>query len=189
MIVAPTLSTGHNAERPRANGAASDVSTIDLSPPAEQEKGVPTPLVRPGNGRSKRDASTMAHAYALAAELAQPVARGDLTLTEAHASLLATTLRAVRAGNLAPANILHAYKLQQHVLGLHLEQLEHKRAVAEMKVRRRLRPLLALRKPSNVVLAEAHDVNGAEGFPFAEPEITDIAARETYFVGRQRHGR
>ena len=79
MIVAPTLSTGHNAERPRANGAVSDVSTIDLSPPAEQEKGVPTPLVRPGNGRSKRDASTMAHAYALAAELAQPVARGDLT--------------------------------------------------------------------------------------------------------------
>jgi hypothetical protein len=129
----------------------------------------------------------MAHAYALAAELAQPVARGYLTLAHAHASLLATTLRAVRAGNLAPTDISCVYKLQQHVLGLRLERLEHKRAVTEMKVKRRVRPLIKLRKPSNVVLAEAHDVNGAEGFPFDEATVNDIAAREVYFAGRQRH--
>lgn len=130
----------------------------------------------------------MAHAYALAAELAQPVARGYLSLTDAHAILVASTFSAERCGQLAPYLATDVYRLQQHLLGLHLERLEHRRAITAMKVRSRIRPLLALRKPRNVVLAEAHDVNGAAGFPFDEHDVTDIAAREAFHAGRQHHG-
>jgi hypothetical protein len=130
----------------------------------------------------------MAHAYAIAAELARPVARGYLTLTAAHTALLAGTVRAERLGKLAPYKAADVYRLQQHILGLHLDRLMAKRAVAEGRLKQRIRPLIALRKPRNVVLAEAHDVNGAEGFPFDEPDATFLALRELHFAGRQRHG-
>jgi hypothetical protein len=130
----------------------------------------------------------MAHAYALAAELAQPVARGYLTLTEAHTALLTSTVAAERLGKLAPYRATDVYRLQRYLLGQHLERLENRRAITAMKVRARIRPLLELRKPRNVVLAEAHDVNGAAGFPFDEPDVTDIANRQAFYAGRQRHG-
>jgi hypothetical protein len=59
-------------------------------------------------------------------------------------------------------------------------------------VKRRLRPLIALRKPSNVLLAEAHDVNGASGFPLEEREVNSIAATEMYWAlprGGSHHAR
>ena len=130
----------------------------------------------------------MARAYALAAELAKPVARGYLTLTKAHTALLATTVRAERLGELGPYAATDVFRLQKHILGLHLDQLIAKRAVAEGRLKHRIRPLIALRKPRNVVLAEAHDVNGAEGFPFDEPDATFLALREIHFAGRPRHG-
>jgi hypothetical protein len=130
----------------------------------------------------------MAHAYALAAELAQPVARGYLTLTEAHSSLLATLLRADRDCALDGYDVRDVYRGLQHILGLHLDRALTRRAIAEMHVKQRVRPLLALRKPRNVLLAEAHGINGAESFPLTEPEVTDIADREIYFAGRRPHG-
>lgn len=125
--------------------------------------------------------------YDLAAELARPVARGYLSLSHAHAALLAAALAQQRLGS--PYDAHDVYRGLQHVLGLHLERLERRRAVAEMRMKRRLRPLIALRKPRNVLLAEAHDVNGAEGFPFDEPDVSVIAAREVYFAGRRSYGR
>jgi hypothetical protein len=128
----------------------------------------------------------MAHAYALAAELAQPVARGYLTLTEAHVALLHAAIEAERAGS--PHDPRDVWRGLRHILGLHLDRALTRRAIAKMHVRQRVRPLLALRKPRNVLLAEAHDVNGGEQFPLTEPEVADIADREIYFAGRRHHG-
>lgn len=124
--------------------------------------------------------------YALAAELAAPVARGDLTLTDADTALILAAFQQHRRGS--PHDPADVFRGCQHILRLYLQRHETRRGIAEMKVRRRLRPLIALRKPRNVLLAEAHGVNGAEGFPFQEPEVTTITAREVYFAGRQRHG-
>jgi hypothetical protein len=131
----------------------------------------------------------MAHAYALAAELARPVARGYLTLTEAHTAMLTGTVAAERLGKLGRYKATDVYHLQQHILGLHLARLETKRAMTEAQIKRRIRPLIALRKPRNVLLAEAHDVNGAEGFPFDEPAVADIAASEVYRAVQARGAR
>jgi hypothetical protein len=130
----------------------------------------------------------MAHAYALAAELANPVARGYLPLCHAYAALLASTVRAERLGELGPYKATDVFGLQKHILGLHLDQLMAKRAVTEGRLKHRIRPLIKLRQPRNRVLAEAHDVNGGEGFPFDEPDVNFLALREIHFAGRPRHG-
>lgn len=131
-----------------------------------------------------------ANPYPLAASLARPVARGYLTLTEAHLALLEAALQAERDGS--PYDPLLVYGGLRHILELHLEQLETTRAVAEMRMKRRLRPLIALRKPRHVLLAEAHDVNGSEGFPFPEEDVTDITVAEVSKAVQARrfsHGR
>ena len=130
----------------------------------------------------------MAHAYALAAELAQPVARGHMPLTHAYAALLAFTVRAERRGELGAYKAPDVFCLQKHILGLHLERLETRRAITESRIKNRIWPLMKQRQPRNLLLAEAHDVNGAAGFPFDEPDVTTITAREMHFAGRQRHG-
>jgi hypothetical protein len=129
--------------------------------------------------------------YPLAKELARPVARGYLTLTEAHVALLHAALDAV-ANGYQPQDVLGIWKLQRHVLGLHLEDEERRRDVASAQVKRRVRLQLTLRKPRNAVLAEAHDVNGAAGFPLLEPEVNAIAAAELLWTlprGGHHHGR
>lgn len=138
--------------------------------------------------------SAMAHLYALPAELASPVARGYLSRTEALSAMLASTTGAERRGELAPYLGADVFRLQRHLFFQHLDQLETKRAITEGRVRRRIKPLIALRKPSNVLLAEAHDVNGAAGFPLEEAEVTDLAITEMYSAlppgqGGHRHAR
>jgi hypothetical protein len=116
------------------------------------------------------------------------VARGHLTLTEAHAELLLAACQAVRTAGYPDQDAAGIWKLQRHVLGLHLEAEERRRDLAEARMKRRLRPLIALRKPPNVVLAEAHGVNGAAGFPLDEPEVNSIAVAEMYLAARSRQG-
>lgn len=134
----------------------------------------------------------MAALYPLAESLVRPVTRGYLTLTDAHASLLAGTLRAKRCG--MPYDVRAVYRGLQHILGLRLAAEDRRRALCEMYIKRRLKPLILRHTPSNVLYAEAHDVNGAEGFPLAEHEVADIAATEMYWAlpadqGRRRHAR
>jgi len=112
--------------------------------------------------------------YRLAAELARPVARGYLTRTEADAALLAGTLRAKREGRL-PYDVRDVFGGLRHILTLNLENEERRRAMTEHRIQRRIYSVIEKRKPSNVVLAEAHDVNGVDGFPFDETDVTTMA--------------
>lgn len=129
----------------------------------------------------------MSNPYALAASLARPVARGWLTRTEADVSLLNAAMQAQRNGS--PYDPVVVYGGLRHILSLHLEAEDRRRDRVAGRIRRRLKPLLALRKPRNVLLAEAHDVNGDAGFPLLEPEVAEIAAIEAYWDARRaRHG-
>ena len=125
--------------------------------------------------------------YPLAAALARPVARGYLTLTEAHAELLLAACHAVRDGY-PDHDAAGIWRLQRHVLRLHLEAEERRRDLAEARVKHRLRPLIALRKPPNVLRAEAHDVNGAAGFPLEEREVNGLVTTEIFWALPNRQG-
>ena len=120
--------------------------------------------------------------YDLARELARPVARGYLDRREAYATMLVRTVAADRQGKLAPYRAGDVFAHQTHVFRQHLERLEIQRAVTELRIKRRIKPLVAMRKPTNAVLAEAHDVNGAEGFPFDEADVNTIATTEIYWA-------
>jgi len=63
------------------------------------------------------------------------------------------------------------------------------REQAEFRIKRRVKPLIGLRKPSNVLLAEAHGENGAAGFPLAEREVNAIVAAELSWAMPYRGGR
>jgi hypothetical protein len=77
----------------------------------------------------------MTHAYALARELAEPVARGDLPHTHALATLLTGTVRAERLGELGPYKAPDIYRLQRHLFGQQLERLRRKMAIEAMHQR------------------------------------------------------
>jgi len=116
--------------------------------------------------------------YALAEQLANPVVRGYLPAAEAMSAILVAALRYGRATSYEPRGV---FRLCRHLFDLRAERLEIKRAVTEMRIKRRLKPLIAMHKPSNVLLAEAHDVNGTDGFPLDEPEVAEIAHTEMYW--------
>ena len=188
MTVAGLSSIRHNRNG-ALQGAETEALTVDpLS--AEQGKEVPTPLVKPVDGRSKRDA-LMSSLYAMPAEMAAPVARGHMPLEHAYAALLATTVAAERSGQLEPYKAPDVFRLQKHLLGQRLDAELCRRALAEHRIARRLKPLIASHKPFNALFAEAHDVNGTDGFPLEEAEVNDIVKTEIYWslpAGRRSHG-
>lgn len=124
----------------------------------------------------------MADLYAMPRELADPVARGSMPLTHAYAAMLASTVAAERCGQLTPYQAPDVFRLQKHLLGQHLDRAETKRAVTEGRIVRVIKPMIAVRRPSNAVLAEAHGVNGAAGFPLTEDEVTDIVRTAVYWA-------
>lgn len=121
------------------------------------------------------------HLYAMARQMVRPVARGDLELTHAYAALIAATLKAERDGRLNGYRPGHVINGLRHSLRLQLEHEETRRDLTAARIRRVLRPLIAAHKPRNVLFAEAHGVNGADDFPFSEPEVTDLVTTEVYY--------
>jgi hypothetical protein len=53
---------------------------------------------------------------------------------------------------------------------------------ATWRIKQAIAPMLAAHRRSNAVLAEAHGVNGAAGFPLTEEEVTDVVRREMFFA-------
>ena len=127
------------------------------------------------------------HPHRLAVSLARPVVRGYLSRHEAWAAIGVYVADAERAGRLDhdPGDVV---TFSRWLLASQIKRLETKRSVTALHVVQRIKPMIATKQPRNAVLAEAHDVNGAEGFPFAEPEVTGIVEREYYFAGRRRNG-
>ena len=142
--------------------------------------------------RAEQGGIALTHLYAMPRELAQPVARGHLTRDEALSAMLGSTLAAWRCHEVNDLDPFDIFRLQRHLFFQYLDRAETKRAITEARIKRRLRPMIALRKPFNALFAEAHGTNGADGFPLEEPEVNDITKTEMYWSlpsGRPSHAR
>jgi len=129
MTVAGLYPQAHKAERPGGNRGGTVVEQRVLAEPLRSAR---APSLADGQAPGKRDVPAMAHAYALAAELARPVDAGYLTSSEALAALLVAALAAERGGSYqAPA----IFKLQRHLFAQRLGQLTVQRQIAEGKER------------------------------------------------------
>jgi hypothetical protein len=130
--------------------------------------------------------------YDLARELAKPVARGEMPLAHALAALIVETLSQERSGALDGLKAPDVMHLKRHLLHGGVEREEVRRGLAAYRIERLIRPMIAIRKRSNAILAEAHGVNGAAGFPLAEAEVNDLVDTELFqalprTVRRQLH--
>lgn len=129
---------------------------------------------------------------AYARSLAQPIARGLLSLCAAQAGLRATAYRRAREGTLGwnddPES---AFRFLNWLLGRELRAVQARRAVTEMRIGRAIKPLLETGRKSNAIRAEAHDVNGSDGFPLTEEEVEQYVAEQIWWAlprGGRRHG-
>jgi hypothetical protein len=121
-----------------------------------------------------------ARLHAMAKQLAVPVSRGDLSRAVADASLLVATLNAERAGGLGNYMVEDIAAGLRHTLTLSLDIETKRRELTAYRIHRLLERMIAARKPPNVLLAEAHGFNSKVGFPFTEPEVTDLVVGEVY---------
>jgi hypothetical protein len=119
--------------------------------------------------------------YAMAEQFAHPVASGDLHPSAANAALINATLKAEREGQIGTYKAHHIVAGLRHALRLHVAHEDTRRTMVAHKIRRTVAPLIDQHKPRNILLAEAHGVNGAHDFPFSEPEVTDLVATEVYY--------
>lgn len=131
-----------------------------------------------------------ARPYTLAASLARPVARGYLTRNQADSALLATAMRGARTGQIHhdPVDV---FRIARHILTLKLADMHARRELAAHHIKRLLEPMIGSRKPSRALLAEAHGVNGEEGFPLTEDEVRDVVRDEVWWSlpsGGRHHG-
>jgi hypothetical protein len=127
----------------------------------------------------------LARLHALAKQLARPVARGWLTLTEAHVALLVAACHT----DLGDLRFTDFVRGTQYSLHLTLENEHVRRDLATHCIRRTLAPMIAQRKPKRALLAEAHGVNGEAAFPLSEGEVEDVAAGEVWWATkRARNG-
>lgn len=120
--------------------------------------------------------------YGMAKELGKAVARTDLPLEHAYASCIAATLSAERAGDLGPYAAKDIVAHQRWLIQETAVAVSNARDLCAHKIRRTVAPLIARRKPPNMLLAEAHGVNGAQGFPLHESEVNDLVKTEVWYA-------
>lgn len=110
--------------------------------------------------------------HALAASLARPIVRGMITESEAYATVGVEALKLPDGEVLLP----EAWQTLRNWVAWH----NHNREEAVERIHVALRPLIARRAMRNVLLAEAHGVNGSAGFPLSEEEIRPIVVAEVW---------
>lgn len=120
--------------------------------------------------------------YGLARELGRAVARDMLPLEEAYAACINAALEAERTDGLSHYNASDVCSFLRFLVQDTAKREDERRMLARHRIRRTLQPLVAMHKPSHILRAEAHGVNGAEGFPLTEPEVDDIVATELWFA-------
>ena len=131
MNASDSLRNGLETEQPRAgNTGRSEAVTTGLE---HRREGKLTPSFSQNAPGPSTGALSMAHHYALPAELARPVADGTLSRTDALSGMLAGTLAADRRKQLEGYDPFEVFKLQRHLFFQHLRQLEIAHAIAEQQ--------------------------------------------------------
>jgi hypothetical protein len=120
--------------------------------------------------------------YSTARELARPVARGDLPLTQALAGLVVETLQQERSGALGTLRAPDVMGMKRFLLNQEVDRLQIARDLAAWQIKRLITPMLAAHRPSREVLAEAHGLNGGADFPLTEAEVTDVVRCEMFYA-------
>jgi hypothetical protein len=120
--------------------------------------------------------------YGMAKELGRAVARTALPLEHAYASCIVATLSAERAGDLGPYAARDIVAYQRWLIQAAASAVSNKRELCAHQIRRTVAPMIARRKPRNMLLAEAHGVNGVQGFPLLEGEVNDLVRTEVWYA-------
>jgi hypothetical protein len=108
------------------------------------------------------------------------------TVKDALHFLIGCALGHAERAHMAP-DMAHAFAVEMFWERLH--DLEARREEAEARIKRRMKPLIDLRQPSNVLLAEAHGENGASGFPLSEYEVKALVVGELQWAKPRFRGR
>jgi hypothetical protein len=108
------------------------------------------------------------------------------TVKDALHFLIGCALGHAERAHMAP-DMAHAFAVEMFWERLH--DLEARREEAEVRIKRRMKPLIDLRQPSNVLLAEAHGENGASGFPLSEYEVKALVVGELQWAKPRFRGR
>ena len=137
-----------------------------------------------------------AYLHGLARELARPVVRGWISRMAAALSLTSAALKLFNQGRLPrdPGDVdAAAEHLGQlgaailHTLNINVRRLEAERTTARGRIARVISPMVNSGASVNRVRAEAHNVNGAAGFPLTEAEVGAVVEAQKYWAGRRRH--
>ena len=111
--------------------------------------------------------------FMLAVSLVRPVQYGWMPIGDAYAALMGDTLQMEERGELTPYQAPDIITGLFHALDTRLHDIDHKRYVTAMRIRRQLAFMIDVHKPPNTMLAEAHGINGEQNFPFAETEVNE----------------
>jgi hypothetical protein len=127
---------------------------------------------------------------ALTQSLARPVSCGLLAEAHAYAAIVATVARATTASDDLEAVVA----IWWHILVEQVRAITVRRDVVAHRIRRTLKPMIGTHQPWNVLMATAHDLNGAGNFPMSENEVASIVKTEVWFAlphppGRYPNGR
>lgn len=100
----------------------------------------------------------------LVMQLGRAVARGMLPLAQADAALVLQLID-------APGDPDETIRIWRHVLGQHVCNYEARREETAGRIKWQvLRSARAL-APWRALMAQAHDINGIDGFHFTEPQV------------------
>src|SRR4051812_36990334 len=120
---------------------------------------------------------------AYARTLAKPVARGLLPLCQAQAAVRVEVYRRARDGTLdGDGDPEGAYRFVNVLLDQHLSTESGRIAETGGRVKRAIKPLIALRRPVNAIRAIAHDINATDGNPLTEPEVDRLVTEQLYWA-------
>jgi hypothetical protein len=126
---------------------------------------------------------------ALTKSLARPLMQRKLSAGQAYASLVNAIVQAERDGTLeGDADLAGQIDAWGKLLGQFLRNEDAERVKTRGGIVGAIKPLIGCRQSSNRILAEAHDINGAAGFPFTEREVEEIVSTEMFWALR-RSGR
>ncbi len=118
---------------------------------------------------------------ALAVSLARPVARGLLPIEQAEAALAMAILKAERDGTQEGyADFDDRFRFDCHLLQLRLDHEWNQLAQTRHAIAAVLAPMIRKHRPWNHLMAEAHSVNGQNGFALTEAAVAELVEERVW---------